>query len=163
MRMSRKPDGFDAAVVVVPADGLESVGVELVRHVVLFEGEQLARMPDHIRVGSPRIAIFGDGVTRVTVAVAAKERAAVLFLDLVTLGADVAALEIHVAVLEAEHDDHAFAVDEDVVAPHRRVLAVGTTAIENAVKVLRNRAIGDFAISKIRLETHWRAETLIER
>ncbi len=79
------------------------------------------------------------------------------------LGAHVAAAKVHVAVFEAEHDDHAFAIDEDVVAAHRRILAIGATAIEDAVQILRHRAVGDLAIAQVGLEAAGRAESLVNR
>ena len=119
-------------------------------------------MPDDVGVRRAGIAILGEGIARVTIAVTAEERAAVFLLHQVSLGADVAAAKVNVAVVEAEHDDHALAVDEDIVASHRRILAIRAAAIKDAVEILGHFPVGDLAIVQVRLEAAWRAKTLVE-
>ena len=67
------------------------------------------------------------------------------------------------AIIEAEHDDHALAVDENVVASHWGVLAIGPAAIEDAIQIFWHFAVGDFAIAQVGFEAHGRAGTLVDR
>src|SRR6202044_1284053 len=104
------------------------------------------RMPYPVSVGRAGIAILRDWIAGVAISVSAKERAAMLCLDAIAFGANIAALVIHVAIFEAKHDDHAFAVDKDIVAANGRILAVGAAAEKRAVEIFRDFAVNHFAI-----------------
>ncbi len=118
-------------------------------------------MPERVRVRRVHAHAGHAGVVRVAVAVAAEERAARPLLEHEALVADPAAPEVDVAVLEAEHRDHAFAVDEDVVARQRRVLPVGAAAIERALELARHLALDDLDVADVGLDALRRAEASI--
>src|SRR5690606_23666851 len=55
-----------------------------------------------------------------------------------------AATIAHLPVLEAEHMDHALAIDEDIVGTLARILPVRAHPVERAFQPLGNRALDDF-------------------
>ncbi len=65
----------------------------------------------------------------------------------------IAVLEIDLAVLEAEHGDHAVAVEELVVGVFRGELRVGMHAMERAVELGGDLAL-DLEVADVALKPH---------
>ncbi len=154
--------GGHCPVVVVPAQSLQCVGVQLVGEIVLFERQQLARVPDRVGVAGAHVGAFDGRVVGVAVAVPAEQRAARLGLQLEALGVHPAAAVIDMAALEAEHVHHALAVDKDVVRGHGRILAVRAAAIEGSVEGGGNLARNDLQVLNVGFAPQRRAPTLVE-
>src|ERR1700683_1968267 len=74
--------------------------------------------------------IIGQGVT-----VGAEQRTPSLFFKLPLIGATPTLLQIHAPILEAEHGNHAIAVEDLIVSQQRRGVRIRLHAIKGAVKV----------------------------
>ena len=137
---------------VVIVDGVERERVHGHRRTIFFQREQKTVVIDDVRVGRAAADSFHAGIIGERIAVHAEQPLASGGLRLEALRPRIAALEIHVAVLDAEHADVAFAVEGNV-ASHRRVLPIGSDAIEGAVN-----AGGNFALDVAVANVNFRAE-----
>src|ERR1700722_18796086 len=102
------------------------------------------------------------GIVRISIAITSEQGALRSLLSFVALRVNPAAHVIDLVVLEAEHVNHALAVDEDIVASAGRVLTIGAYFIERALESRRDRTLRQFETTDLALRAHRLAPTTIQ-
>ncbi len=152
LRVRRHAGGGVLAVEVPRPEGFERVRVDVPGQCVLFQHQQLAAVPVHMRVGGGAVELRDARVVGEVVAIHAIQAFARLALGHQALRLHVAALVVDRAVREAEAADVAVAVEAGrPLVLRRAVLEVALHAVERAFDVRGNLA-PDLAVVDIRLE-----------
>ncbi len=133
----------ELAVVVPGAARLERMRIELDRAAVLLQGEEPPAVPDWRRVVDASPLAANARIVGVRIAIQAIERAASGAFVEKAFGADVALLEIDVAVFKAQQAQHAVAAEVRVVSQHRRVLRIGNATEPGPVDLARQFTFDD--------------------
>ena len=146
-----------AAERVVVVHGFERERIHRHGRAIFLQREEQAMVIDDVRVGGAAADALTLGSSVKGLRYMPNNRLRRGRLGLEPLRARIAALEIDVAVLDAEHADVAFAVEGDV-ALHRGILPVGSDAIEGAVDIQRDLAV-DVAVVNVALGAEWSGAT----
>ena len=111
-------------------------GSMTMRQVVFLQRIQPAGMKHRRRVAGAHVNVGNTRIVRIAVAIAPEQPATCGFLQLVALRMDPSADVVDLVILEAEHVDHALAIDEDVVRAPGGVLAVGAHFVQRAFETV---------------------------
>ena len=151
-----------AAEIGTPA-GFQRLRVELIRQVVFLQRQELARVEHQVGVGGSVPGAAGRGVIGEAVPIAPEQRATRLLLEDEALGANPSAHVVDLSSREAEGVHHAFAIDEDVGAIARRVLAIGPAPQQSPFDLRRQVAFHQLQAANGGLHPIGMAPSLIER
>ena len=157
--MSAESKRTDGPVKIIPPERGECVGIHAMRQVVFLQGIQAAGMEHGRRVTRAHVNAGHARVIRIPVAIAAEQATSRGFLPLVALGLDPPADVVNLVVLEAEHVDHALAIDKDVIRATGGVLPIGADFVERAGEPPRDLALRELEAADLALRAHRLAPT----
>ncbi len=140
----RESLALPAAVKIPRSDGLQGIRIDLVGQSILLGGEQFPGMHHRRGVGHrAQVGMFRVAhrrIIRVRIAVIAVELVAGFTQFLQAPRVHEAALEIHLAALEAETAHVAIGIEDGIVGKLRRVVPLVAGAEEGPVQILRDLA-----------------------
>src|SRR6516162_3454115 len=110
-------------------------------------------MEYEVGIGGSIASASGFGVIREAVAIPPEQRAPVLLLENESLGANPSAHVVDLSARETEGVDHAFAIDKDVSAVKRWVLAIGTASQQGSFDFRGQVALDQFQPANGGLDT----------